>query len=68
MSTAIELAPLPRSHTTSEQLISIDIEDASSGHDALPPVDRGKDAWLVLASAFLLEALVWGESVRCGFS
>jgi hypothetical protein len=25
-----------------------------------PPADRGKDAWLFLASCFMLEALVWG--------
>lgn len=28
---------------------------------SLPPVDRGKDAWLFLAACFVLEALVWGE-------
>ncbi|KAF2623981.1 putative MFS monocarboxylate transporter [Macroventuria anomochaeta] len=27
---------------------------------SLPPVDRGKDAWLFLLSAFILEILVWG--------
>ncbi|EHK17349.1 uncharacterized protein TRIVIDRAFT_195286 [Trichoderma virens Gv29-8] len=27
---------------------------------SLPPVDRGKDAWLFLAACFVLEALVWG--------
>lgn len=27
---------------------------------SLPPVDRGKDAWLFLAAAFIVEALVWG--------
>lgn len=31
-------------------------------HDgqALPQVDGGKDAWLVLGGCFVLEALVWG--------
>lgn len=27
---------------------------------SLPPVDRGKDAWLFLAASFVIEALVWG--------
>ncbi|CAG7994410.1 unnamed protein product [Penicillium olsonii] len=27
---------------------------------ALPPTDRGKDAWLTLAACCVLEALVWG--------
>lgn len=27
---------------------------------SLPPVDTGKDAWLFLFSAFVLEVLVWG--------
>lgn len=27
---------------------------------ALPPVDRGRDAWLFLAAAFTIETLVWG--------
>ena len=26
----------------------------------LPPVDRGKGAWLTLAACFFLEATVWG--------
>lgn len=31
---------------------------------SLPPVDRGKDAWLFLAASFVVEALVWGKSAR----
>lgn len=37
--------------------------DSTSGerHEfSLPPVDRGKDAWLFLAACFIVEALVWG--------
>ncbi|KAM0336824.1 hypothetical protein ACHAPQ_003715 [Fusarium lateritium] len=36
--------------------------DATSTHQvsALPPVDGGKDAWLFLAAAFMVEALTWG--------
>lgn len=28
----------------------------------LPPVDRGRGAWLCLVGAFVLEMAVWGES------
>lgn len=27
---------------------------------SLPPVDGGKDAWLFLTAAFIVEVLVWG--------
>jgi MFS family permease len=33
---------------------------------SLPPVDRGKDAWLVLLGAFMTEALVWGMPFSFG--
>lgn len=26
----------------------------------LPPVDRGRRAWLFLAACFMIEALIWG--------
>jgi hypothetical protein len=29
---------------------------------SLPPVDTGKDAWLFLLSAFVLEILTWGTT------
>ena len=29
---------------------------------SLPPVDGGKDAWLFLAAAWAIEALVWGKA------
>jgi hypothetical protein len=35
-------------------------ENAPEHHFSLPPVDGGKDAWLFLAAAFIVEALVWG--------
>lgn len=37
---------------------------------ALPPVDGGRDAWLFLAAAFMIETLVWGLpfSVVCSNS
>lgn len=34
--------------------------DAAESGFSLPPVDGGKDAWLFLLSAFVLEVLVWG--------
>ena len=27
----------------------------------LPPTDKGKDAWLFLATCFLVEVFVWGK-------
>lgn len=37
-------------------------EDTQGRHEfaVLPPVDRGKDAWLFLGACFVIEALVWG--------
>jgi hypothetical protein len=32
----------------------------------LPPVDRGKDAWLFLTACFVMEALVWGFAFTYG--
>lgn len=32
----------------------------STEFSSLPPVDRGKDAWLFLAACFTVEALTWG--------
>ncbi|GIJ91304.1 hypothetical protein Asppvi_010269 [Aspergillus pseudoviridinutans] len=32
----------------------------------LPPIDRGKDAWLFLAACFVMEALVWGFAFTYG--
>lgn len=39
-----------------------DSQNTDLSHESqLPPVDKGKDAWLFLASCFFIEALVWGE-------
>lgn len=47
----------------------VDPEEAgstTSAHEfSLPPVDGGKDAWLMLVSAFFIESFVWGN---CCFS
>jgi hypothetical protein len=37
-----------------------DTNNATELEFSLPPVDGGKDAWLFLFSAFILEVLVWG--------
>jgi hypothetical protein len=37
-----------------------DTDNATEPEFSLPPVDGGKDAWLFLFSAFILEVLVWG--------
>jgi len=39
-------------------------EEANGLHYALPPADRGKDAWLILAAVFILEGLVWGKALH----
>ncbi|KAL2201003.1 major facilitator superfamily domain-containing protein [Corynascus similis CBS 632.67] len=58
--TAIELqcsANSPRT-TSSEHQVEDDGNELEM--PGLPPVDRGKDAYLFLAACFLIEALVWG--------
>jgi hypothetical protein len=61
--------PDPRSTALYESNIELDAFNAN--HDrvgaaepefSLPPVDGGKDAWLFLLSAFVLEVLVWGTA------
>lgn len=61
---SIELNPQNRPNITSDPG---DIAESgpATAHEAsheflLPPVDGGKDAWLFLAAAFAIEALVWG--------
>ncbi|KAK5146779.1 hypothetical protein LTR32_001692 [Rachicladosporium monterosium] len=41
-------------------LQNIGLEEEARDVATLPPVDGGRDAWLALAGAFTLEALVWG--------
>jgi len=51
----------PQYHEEPEQY-SVSNDHAPSEHEqfSLPPADGGKDAWLFLASCFMLEALIWG--------
>lgn len=53
--------------TTTSRASSVQLKNFGSSDEALneqiqalPPVDGGKDAWIVLAAAFVLEAAVWG--------
>lgn len=50
---------LPDSSRTSE--FELESSTGERSLQELPPVDGGKDAWLFLAAAFVVEALVWGE-------
>jgi hypothetical protein len=56
---------------------NIELSTLNPTHDAnnpaepefsLPPVDGGKDAWLFLFSAFVLEVLVWGNFSHLPFA
>ncbi|KZF26725.1 MFS general substrate transporter [Xylona heveae TC161] len=37
-----------------------DLHEAASQGQELKPVDRGRDAWIVLIATFVIEALFWG--------
>ncbi|UKZ71090.1 uncharacterized protein TrAtP1_012055 [Trichoderma atroviride] len=54
--------PAESNYNSDRAAISGDDESPPDGTTefSLPPVDRGKDAWLFLAACFVLEALVWG--------
>lgn len=49
-----------RQNEASIELRDIRLEGGADNASALPPVDGGTDAWLALAGAFCLEAMVWG--------
>lgn len=50
-----------RSRMASDAEAELESPTAPTPHEFyLPPVDRGKDAWLFLAASFVIEALVWG--------
>lgn len=69
----MELDSLPRSHPEAGFPDAGESSDVAEGNGhrpefSLPPVDRGKDAYLFLAACFTMEALVWGElSMTCNF-
>ncbi|GAA5873008.1 hypothetical protein JCM8547_000006 [Rhodosporidiobolus lusitaniae] len=37
-------------------------EDENEGGEELPPVDKGRGAWMFVAAAFVLETFIWGFS------
>ena len=49
------------SHATEQQQLAEEIEQVS-----LPPTDRGKEAWLVLAGCSLIQIPVWGMRLPRG--
>ncbi|OBT62678.1 hypothetical protein VE03_07523 [Pseudogymnoascus sp. 23342-1-I1] len=50
-----------QSRIPSDAEAELESPDSPTPHEfSLPPVDRGKDAWLFLAASFVIEALVWG--------
>ncbi|EOA82920.1 hypothetical protein ACJQWK_04314 [Exserohilum turcicum] len=59
--TAHTIASNPRHDANTELNINShnDEADSSDADSSLPPVDTGKDAWLFLLSAFILNVLVW---------
>ncbi|VUC34756.1 unnamed protein product [Clonostachys rosea] len=59
-STSTELQPVGAS-TDRTDGAEINGNDFAVGQEfCLPPVDRGKDAWLFLGAAFLVDCFVWG--------
>lgn len=75
----VELGVLTSQHPANEQsqYASTDQVQLNTGEEinslhehefSLPPVDRGKDAWLYLISAFLIEMLVWGRHFHRNYS
>jgi hypothetical protein len=61
------LTPRPTAVNESDMelyAINPDLDEtrATEPEFSLPPVDGGKDAWLFLFSAFVLEILVWGNT------
>ncbi|KAH6850033.1 major facilitator superfamily domain-containing protein [Chaetomium sp. MPI-CAGE-AT-0009] len=65
LTTAIELQSSDHSPRTASP--ERQAEDGNGQEmPSLPPVDRGKDAYLFLAACFMIEALVWGFSYCFG--
>ncbi|KAJ5081277.1 hypothetical protein NUU61_009541 [Penicillium alfredii] len=68
VSASTHSAPLPQLSSHSAPPPSYELQaiedhptDQDSGREfSLPPVDRGKDAWLCLMGGFFLEVMVWG--------
>ena len=57
----VELRPTSASATATGDALSQELDAASHPGFTLPRADGGREAWLVLASCFVLEATVWGR-------
>jgi hypothetical protein len=61
----VELSDLShRERQALQSLQSLESPSQDRPGDLLPPADGGKDAWLFLASSFVIEALVWGKAIH----
>ena len=61
-SSTIELHPRESALGDDSAEPNMNSVDVRHEFPALPPVDRGKDAWLFLGACFMVEALIWGMS------
>ncbi|GAA5996744.1 hypothetical protein JCM5350_008372 [Sporobolomyces pararoseus] len=50
-------------HSTDVLSTSLGRSTSGSKQSALPPVDRGRDAWLFVAAATVLETFIWGFGI-----
>jgi hypothetical protein len=52
----------PSGSSTTMETFEVSSRDNVADHHEmnLPPVDRGRRAWLFLAACFIIEALIWG--------
>lgn len=55
-------APHSTAPLTSQRPNSLRVGSANAVAQELKPVDRGRDAWIVLLAGFVFEALFWGIS------
>jgi MFS family permease len=52
--------------TDFERLLNDDVSDTSSTDGSLPPIDRGRGAWMCLLGCWLVEAMIWGFAISFG--
>ena len=49
-----------------ERFITDDTSDSPSTDPSLPPMDRGRGAWMCLLGCWLVEAMIWGLAISFG--
>lgn len=56
------MSATPASSSMAMDTFEVSSRDSVADHHEmnLPPVDRGRRAWLFLAACFVIEALIWG--------